>query len=40
MAVKNKEGQIIDVKISYAEGYTQQMLRYSKDYSTLPFINE
>jgi len=38
--VKNKEGQIIDVKISYTEGYTQQMLRYSKDYSTLPFINE
>ncbi len=39
-AVKNKESQIIDVKISYTEGYVQQMLRYSENYSTLPFINE
>ncbi len=29
------EGNIIDVKISYAEGYAEQMLRYSRDYSNL-----
>lgn len=34
-AVKDKSGKIIDVKISYDEGYTEQMLRYSKDYSPL-----
>ena len=34
-AVKDKDGKIIDVTISYEEGYTEQMLRYSKDYSPL-----
>ncbi len=34
-AVKDKDGKITDVKISYDEGYTEQMLRYSKDYSPL-----
>ena len=34
-AVKDKDGKITDVKISYEEGYTEQMLRYSKDYSPL-----
>ena len=34
-AVKDKDGKITDVTISYEEGYTQQMLRYSKDYSPL-----
>ncbi len=34
-AVKDKSGKITDVKISYEEGYTEQMLRYSKDYSPL-----
>lgn len=29
------KGNIIDVKISYAEGYAEQMLRYSRDYSNL-----
>ena len=32
-AVKDAEGNITDVKISYSEGYAEQMLRYSKDYS-------
>lgn len=32
-AVKDAEGNITDVKISYTEGYAEQMLRYSKDYS-------
>ena len=34
-AVRDKAGNITDVKISYDEGYTQQMLRYSRDYSPL-----
>ena len=33
--VTDEKGQIIDVTISYEEGYTEQMLRYSRDYSNL-----
>lgn len=29
------DGNIVDVQISYAEGYAEQMLRYSRDYSNL-----
>lgn len=39
-AVTDGNGKITDVKISYKEGYAEQMLRYSRDYSTLPDINE
>ncbi len=39
-AVRDAQGNITDVKISYTEGYAEQMLRYSKDYATLPLINE
>ncbi len=39
-AVKDEKGNITDVKISYGESYEDQMLRYSRDYSALPFINE
>ncbi len=39
-ATKDANGNISDVKISYTEGYAEQMLRYSKDYSALPLINE
>ena len=35
----DKEGNVIDVKISYTEGYAEQMLRYSKEYATLPYRN-
>ena len=28
-------GQIVDVKLDYTEGYTEQMLRYGRDYSNL-----
>ncbi len=28
-----------DVKMTFTEGYVEQMLRYSKDYSTLPYDN-
>ena len=37
--VVDKDGEIIDVEISYAEGYVEQMLRYSKDYANLPYVN-
>ncbi len=33
--VYDKGGRIIDIKISYGEGYIDQMLRYSRDYSPL-----
>ncbi len=38
-AVKDPQGNITDVKVSYDESYEHQMLRYSKDYATLPYIN-
>jgi dipeptidyl-peptidase-3 len=37
--VYRKDGTIKDVKVSYKEGYTEQMLRYSHDYSPLPTFN-
>lgn len=33
--VHNEQGNIIDVSISYEEPFDEQMLRYSKEYSTL-----
>lgn len=38
-AVTDADGKIVDVKVTYDEGYAEQMLRYSKDYSVLPSIN-
>ena len=38
--VQDSNGNITDVKISYDEGYSEQMLRYSKDYSPLPTYND
>lgn len=38
--VQDKDGKITDVKISYTEGYTEQMIRYSKEFSTLPTYND
>ncbi len=37
--VLDKDGNITDVKIDYTEGYIEQHLRYSHDYSWLPNIN-
>ena len=34
-AIKDKNGNITDVKVAYGEGYIDQMLRYSRDYSPL-----
>ena len=33
------EGNITDVTLDYTEGYVEQHLRYSRDYSSLPNIN-
>ena len=33
--VKDERGEVVDVAVSYDESYTEQMLRYSKEYSTL-----
>lgn len=33
--VKDPEGNITDVRVIYGEGYVDQMLRYSRDYSAL-----
>ncbi len=38
-AVRDNAGKLTDVKVSYEEGFAEQMLRYSKDYSTLPTRN-
>ena len=34
-----KDGRVVDVKISYPANYVEQMLGYSKNYSFLPNIN-
>ena len=39
-AVTNDAGEITDVKISYTEGYAEQMLRYSREHANLPYRNE
>lgn len=38
-AKTNDKGEITDVVVSYTEGYADQMLRYSTDYSFLPSVN-
>ncbi|MDR1201560.1 MAG: dipeptidyl peptidase 3 [Tannerellaceae bacterium] len=37
--IRNTAGEVTDVILDYTEGYTEQMLRYSKDYSFLPAYN-
>ncbi len=39
-AVTDANGTITDVTVTYDEGYAEQMLRYGKDYSTLPSVNK
>ena len=39
-AVIDEQGNIVDVQVTYDEGYAEQMLRYSRDYSPLPSIND
>ncbi len=38
-AVRDAEGNIKDVKIDFTEGYVDQHLRYSREYSPLPDVN-
>ena len=38
--VTDADGTITDVTVTYDEGYAEQMLRYSTDYSTLPSVNK
>ena len=38
--VKNEKGEVTDVTLDYTEGYTQQMMRYGKEYSFLPTYND
>ena len=37
--VLDANGAITDVRVSYTEGYDEQMLRYSRDYNDLPDVN-
>ena len=37
--VKNSNGEVTDIVLDYTEGYTDQMLRYGRDYSFLPTYN-
>jgi dipeptidyl-peptidase-3 len=37
--IRNAQGEVTDITLSYAEGYTDQMLRYSKKYAFLPTYN-
>ena len=36
---RNAEGQITDITLDFTEGYIDQHLRYSRDYSPLPSVN-
>ncbi len=36
---RNADGEITDVKLDFTEGYIEQHLRYSRDYSPLPSVN-
>ena len=37
--VKNAKGEVTDIVLDYSEGYAEQTLRYSRDYSFLPTYN-
>ena len=39
MVERDKEGHITNVTLDFTEGYIEQHLRYSRDYSPLPSIN-
>lgn len=38
--ITNEKGEVTDIVLNYTEGYTEQMLRYTKNYSFLPSYNE
>jgi dipeptidyl-peptidase-3 len=37
--VIEENGEIVDIKVLYVEDYTQQMLKYSREFATLPVMN-
>ena len=37
--ITKKDGEIVDVRVRYINDYSEQMLKYGKDYSFLPVIN-
>jgi len=39
-ATFDADGNITDVRVEYGEAYDAQMLRYSRDYNTLPDVND
>ncbi len=40
VVTRDKEGNITDISVKYDEAYDHQMLRYSRDYKTLPLVND
>ena len=38
-AIRDEQGNITNVTIDFTEGYIEQHLRYSRDYSPLPSVN-
>lgn len=38
--VTDEAGNITDIHIRYGEAYDHQMLRYSREFATLPYVNE
>ena len=38
--VYDEQKEITDIRVEYSEAYDAQMLRYSRDYATLPYCNE
>lgn len=39
VVASNPDGQITNIQLDYSEGYAEQMMRYSKQYSYLPVYN-
>ena len=37
--ITNEKGEVVDIILDYTEGYAEQMLRYSREYSFLPSYN-
>ena len=37
--IRDANGDLLDVKLDFTEGYIEQHLRYSRDYSPLPDVN-
>jgi dipeptidyl-peptidase-3 len=37
--VIEEDGEIVDIKVHYVDDYTEQMLKYSREYATLPVMN-